>query len=209
MTVRPILIELGVGVEEYPACHLTSNHLRWATKVKWEDIRNQMQQKSVHSGWTKLKYPPDGSDETFISSAYMVTFIPKHDKWYALDYEQVMMIVDTLSSRFFTLLYMDFLLDGTPGKISSEFSINLYEVFDHLENRGNQAYESISYWESVVLAAILQTYSLDPLEEAQFFEGLFLNPVNSTQITTQSDLLELYRRVISKYGILTEIGIRY
>jgi hypothetical protein len=165
--VRPILAELGVGKDEYPACHLKSDHLRCATiKVKWEDIRNQMQQKSVQSGWTKLRHPPDGSDEAFISSTYMVTFIPAHDKWYVLDYEQVMMITDTISSRFFTLLYMDLLLNDTPGKIGSTFIIGLYETFDrHLEQHGNIAYESISCWESVVLAAILQKY--DPLEEAK------------------------------------------
>jgi hypothetical protein len=48
--VRPILAELAVGKDEYPTCHLKSNHLQWATiKVEWEDIRKQMQQRSVQS----------------------------------------------------------------------------------------------------------------------------------------------------------------
>jgi hypothetical protein len=141
-------------------------------------------------GWRKLKYPPDGSDEGFISSTYLILFVPAHDRWYDYDYEQVMMISETISSRFFTLLYMDLLLPETPGKIDVDIVMQLYKLFDsHLEEVGNIAYESISCWESAIFAAILCIH--DPLEEAKKYYKWRLESLQEEGKPVAEDLLLL------------------
>ena len=196
---RPIMDYLGVTPDEYKLHHLKANHLRWATlKIRWEEIRTIMQGKTRNDGWTKLKVVPDGSDEAHICSTYMV-FIPDHDKWYLLDYEQVMLMSDTISSRFFTLLYMDLLLEHTPGKVESSVICELYKPFDQLlSSHGNIAYESISYWESIVFACIL--YQHDPLDSAKKYYNWRLESLEEAGRNVAVELVN----IITEYNFKVE-----
>jgi hypothetical protein len=189
--IRPELEHLGIGIDEYPPCLLKSHHLRWATsKVKWEDIRSRMQTLNEYEGWKKLKFPPDGSSEAYLCTTYLLIFCPEDDKWYALDYEQVMLITDTISSRFFTLLYMDLSLEGTPGLVAPQILCEIYSVFDkHQRLTGNQSFESISCWESIVFACIL--YHHDPLQEAKSYYTWRLESLNDEGKVAAQQMMEL------------------
>lgn len=188
--IRPILTHLGVSEQEYPPCHLTQLHIKWASlKVRWEDIRIAMQARSDTDGWAKASTPPDGCTMAYYCSTYLITFISDHDKWYLMDYEQVMLIADTISSRFFTLIHMDLLLPQTPGKISSDIILTLYKPFDNLlVEQGNLAYESISCWESIVFACILNQH--DPLICAKDYYKWRTDSLTSEGKTHASELLQ-------------------
>jgi hypothetical protein len=59
--VRPVLEKFGITDEEYKRCHLTSQHIRWASvKIRWEDVRLKMQNMKEIEGWIKLTNPTDG-----------------------------------------------------------------------------------------------------------------------------------------------------
>lgn len=91
-------------------------------------------------------------------SAYYVILVLSDDSeqhHYVLDYNQVMMVCDTLSARTFTLWYNDLLIEGSPGKLKDELLLENYHILDEcLVEYGNIAYRSIGLYEALLLINI-------------------------------------------------------
>lgn len=79
------------------------DEILYSQKVIWEDIRIRMQQLKKSPGVSvESKVFPYGCKSLSISSDFIISKINNH--YYLFDYDQVMMIADTIASRVFTIL---------------------------------------------------------------------------------------------------------
>jgi hypothetical protein len=75
---------------------------------------------------------------------------------FCFDYDQIMMIADTVTSRVFCLIY-NILPTDFPGKIDLRVIHKCYEIFDQgFEPLGNQVYKDIASWEPCGMALMLK-----------------------------------------------------
>ena len=86
---------------------------------------------NITDKWVTAGVPPLSVTQVWISAYYMIFSLSSDDenpKYYVFDYDQVMMICDTLSARTFTLWYNGLLPDHTPGKIQESVLLRTYKV---------------------------------------------------------------------------------
>jgi hypothetical protein len=134
---------------------------------RWIDIRVAMQELKTKTNedqggtWTTIKDTPSDIHDLHISAYYIIFWHGcKEDKhYYVFDYDQVMMVCDTISARVFSLWYNNTLPDSAPGKISENVLIELYTIFDKcLTDLGNKAYRQICFLEPACLATMLDRH---------------------------------------------------
>lgn len=82
--------------------------------------------------------------ELWYSHQYCILSV--EDKYYLFDYDQVMMIADTIASRTFCYLFSQLTSDLLPGRIQQKDLTEVYEIFDDLfTDHGNGSYLHIRY----------------------------------------------------------------
>jgi hypothetical protein len=120
--------------------------IRLSELQKWIDITVMMQHLNTHpvsDPWRTAAHPPSGVDTVVLCAYYALVKISELDSknYYVLDYDQIMMICDTMSARTFTLWYNDLLPENSPGKIPDTVIHQIYKLFDEsLKTNGNSAY---------------------------------------------------------------------
>jgi hypothetical protein len=79
--------------------------------------------------------------------------------YFVYDYDQIMMICDTLSARVFSIWYNYVLDDSTPGKVLEEVLLNLYQIIDQsLSHLDNSAYMALCMYEPMCLSLMLDRF---------------------------------------------------
>ncbi|QMP82292.1 RNA-dependent RNA polymerase [Strepsipteran arli-related virus OKIAV104] len=128
----------------------------YSSKVSWEDIRIIMQKlRKNPKRWVDVKSPCSSITELRVNT--YACLCRCKGMWYLMDYEQIMMICDTITGRFFTLAYMSLVDDKTPGYISVDILLEAYRIIDlEFFKFGNSIYNVIKGWESYVVAVILK-----------------------------------------------------
>ncbi|UUW06592.1 VP1 [Cat Tien Hospitalitermes Lispi-like virus] len=139
-------------------------------KVMWEDVRAIMQEIRISSErWVRIQNTPSGVDDMYVCSQFCIfTLSSTPESWNVMDYDQVMMIADTIAGRVFTLIYNDILSPNLPGKLPAHIIPTCYRLFDQtLKDYGNLAYMKIARWESICMAVLLSKF--DRLQRAHSF----------------------------------------
>lgn len=165
----------------------------YSQKVIWEDFRRVMQKlkSSQKLSWEESRILPEGCNKVYLSQLFLAMRI--RSNWVILDYEQVMMISDTISSRVFTILYHNMLSEHIPGKLSLELLKKVYSIFDNvLIEIGNKAYSQIKYWEAICLSILLHKH--DGLSNSDDFYNYISRELIEEEFSAASLMLEtLYK----------------
>lgn len=132
---------------------------------RWIDIRVIMQNQKVSKikdTWLLSGSPPIGLRIGWISAHYFIFGLENEEDnhiFFVFDYDQVMMVCDTLSARTLTLWYNDLLPNGAPGKLKESVILTTYQIFDKcLQEEGNMAYRSISMYEPICFSLLLKQH---------------------------------------------------
>lgn len=168
-------------------------------KVIWDDIRTQMQEKRLTADtWSQISQLPYGVVEMKICSQFALL---KHNEaetaWHAFDYDQIMMISDTIASRVFCIIYNDMLPEELPGKLPSGLLEQIYKVYDDLfAAHGNLAYTYIARWEPVCMAILLKMH--DRLKKSSdYYEWLTSTLASDSDHGSQSLMSLLSEQMLS------------
>uniref|UniRef100_A0AAT9JQ10 RNA-directed RNA polymerase L n=1 Tax=Macrotermes natalensis lispivirus 1 TaxID=3133481 RepID=A0AAT9JQ10_9MONO len=161
----------------FPQCRLTPTDRDMtliSTKVLWDEVRGVMQECRLNSDkWvTIVNLPPDIIEMKVCSQYCLLRPTWDDDHWHLYDYDQIMMIADTIAGRIFCLIYNDILPNDVPGKIPSGIIERCYQYFDEeIKVSGNIAYKKIARWEPICMAVLLKTH--DRLQRSNsYFEWL-------------------------------------
>ncbi|QWT43291.1 putative large polymerase protein [Anisopteromalus calandrae negative-strand RNA virus 2] len=130
--------------------------------IFWEDIKNIMQitgakVKAGHVSprWKRHTVQTTLFSDIWLSGSFMIAKREGVD--FVLDYNQVMMISDTIWARVNTMIFDDLLPDATPSKVGYETLAQLYEIFDkEFMEYGNNHYTGIKTLESVIFGKLIQ-----------------------------------------------------
>ncbi|AJG39142.1 RNA-dependent RNA polymerase [Tacheng Tick Virus 6] len=139
-------------------------------RTKWNKLRRAMARFRIHPlprpGF--LVYTICGREWKFYYTSSVVLIIIDQES-YVMDYDQVLLVADTLTSRYLALLYADLCNQGYPLQCPDPLLLSrCYEWGDELlEQYGNCAYRLIKMWEPLILGLLLQT--TDPLEYSHRF----------------------------------------
>jgi hypothetical protein len=131
------------------------------SKRTWDKVRTVMREIKIKGlGWTpisKCKIP--GIYKYTLSPNYFAfTIASTQMYWYAMDYDQIMMINDTINSRILSIIYNRMSPENTPGKLDEELLIPIYDIWDNrLVKYGNDTYE-IAMWESCCMTVMYNTH---------------------------------------------------
>ncbi|APG78691.1 RNA-dependent RNA polymerase [Hubei rhabdo-like virus 3] len=163
----------GLGLQDYSnECDYVpdiEDMRRYSEKVKWEDIRICMQKlRETPDKWKKSNILPHSLIEVWFCAQFLIARSIDH-QYYLLDYDQVMMVTDTISSRVFVLLYHRMLQEHLPGKVSEDVILNCFKAFDELFFRdGNSAYSQIKNWEAIIISILIKKYDRLPTRDVFF-----------------------------------------
>jgi len=184
--------ELGLGTISTRVEPTEKDMLLISQKVLWDDIRTCMQEKRLTEDfWTEITQLPHSVIEMKVCSQLLIlkTF-DTPDQWYVLDYDQVMMISDTIAGRVFTIIYNDILPKDIPGKIPIGLLERIYRIYDQLLTlSGNEAYISIAKWEAICMATILKKY--DRLQRSTSYYTWLLDSLTASQDDKGLEMLAL------------------
>jgi hypothetical protein len=96
-------------------------------KRTWNKVWTSKIERSTWTGNNKCKIP--GIYKYTLSPNFFlftVSSVQKH--WYVLDYDQVMMINDTVNSRVLSIIYTRLLPASTLGKLDEDLLIRMYDI---------------------------------------------------------------------------------
>uniref|UniRef100_A0AAT9JA31 RNA-directed RNA polymerase L n=1 Tax=Macrotermes bellicosus lispivirus 1 TaxID=3133480 RepID=A0AAT9JA31_9MONO len=147
-----------------PSCRLVPNDrdmILLSTKVLWDEVRSVMQDcRTGTDKWISIiNLPPDVQEMKVCSQYCLFRAKLNEDVWHLFDYDQVMMVADTIAGRVFCLIYNDILPDNLPGKIPSGILERCYQAFDNeISESGNIAYKRIARWEPICMAVLLKNH---------------------------------------------------
>lgn len=146
----------------FPDCPITQKDIplkveiiRYCSvKQNWELIRIAMQRMrlSQSTKWVTSPVIPSPSISTVSVSQLFVLITDKltQEVW-LMDYDQMMMICDTISARIFSLIYCELAHVNAPGRVCSEQLKRIYQVWDSaFNNYGNDAFSLIKTWEPFI-----------------------------------------------------------
>ncbi|QMP82314.1 RNA-dependent RNA polymerase [Coleopteran arli-related virus OKIAV107] len=161
--------DIKLSVEEAP---LTEEILRlYSVKQNWELIRLRMQKKRINkdTSWSLIKHDCSNHFKTIYVSQHYAIIGNKDDfdQW-MLDYDQVMMISDTLIGRVFSILYLEITPDSVKYKFDTSILTEIYKTWDRLfANYGNDTYKIVKAWEPIIQGLLLKNH--DPLRISSDF----------------------------------------
>jgi hypothetical protein len=193
----------GCGFPKIPGYYnlRTDDKARLSELQRWIDVRVNMQEIKARQdepdtpSWTILETTPLPVEEMYLSGYYCIlklktteTPTPQED-WYILDYDQVMMICDTLSGRTFSLWFNHMLADDMPGKVPEDIMMFMYETLDSIFiTQGNDTYRSLSMFEPMMLALLLDKH--DSLRKASDFLGWVKTAMQDASFAAMNLLLQ-------------------
>ncbi|QMP82176.1 RNA-dependent RNA polymerase, partial [Blattodean arli-related virus OKIAV101] len=139
-----------------------SDRRRLSELTRWNDIRDNVHQLRMQREvrWLWVVAMPYGFKDIRLCGHFMIFVLEEFpNKHFVFDYEQLMMICDTLSARVMTLWYCNLLSPEMPGWIDPSIIMEIYRHFDDdLIARGNDSYGTICFYESICLAIMLHLY---------------------------------------------------
>ncbi|QQM16270.1 putative replicase [Jimsystermes virus] len=159
-------------------------------KVSWDEIRTLMQELRMSTDtWREIQNLPPMVLRMIVCSQYaLLKCVSTPDKWYVFDYDQVMMVADTIASRVFSLIYNDLLPSDIPGKIQTGVIETCYRIYDiELSRGGNAAYSRIARWEPICMSVLLSRF--DRLHRASSYLTWIQNELDSDQDKSSKKLL--------------------
>uniref|UniRef100_A0AB38ZJM8 RNA-directed RNA polymerase L n=1 Tax=Crocidura lasiura lispivirus 2 TaxID=3139472 RepID=A0AB38ZJM8_9MONO len=162
-------------------------------KTYWEQLRTLMQDKKNRQDLTWDKFNYTGSITLPIDVSQSFITIVKDGVRYLMDYDQVMLLADSISSRVFFCWYM-YLLGDFPSTIPHQLIVQLYAFYDSLiEIAGNNSYDSVKTWESLVMGIMLKKY--DPLLYADAYLKYIMSEVKKAGLTQVVEMAEFIEKL--------------
>lgn len=145
---------------------LNADVRRWySAKVIWEDVRSKMQYKDKEFLFSRAKSPLNNEYLLYYNKYYLL-LSTDIDQWWIFDYEQVMMIADSIASRVFTLIYNYLTSNSNITTITGEQLIDIYKIFDNQFNeKGNKLFDEIKMVEPIIVGTILSRFDKHPMSE--------------------------------------------
>lgn len=179
--VRILCSDLNIVMEDQPYAWTESDHKLMGSKRMWDNLRFTMRDMKISrkTGWISYSSKLPGARAIYLSQNYCLVSISKrNDTWYILDYDQVMMINDTINSRSLSIICNRMLPEKSPGRIPLGLMEELYNILDLLlVEKGNEAYREIGLWEPCCLAIMLKQH--DRLKSAETYYDWFNTEVSS------------------------------
>ncbi|QMP82349.1 RNA-dependent RNA polymerase [Isopteran arli-related virus OKIAV103] len=175
-------------------------------KVLWDEVRSVMQEKRLGSdSWVEIHNNPSGIQKMHVCALFAVFKLVSDDShWYVFDYDQVMMIADTVASRVFTLIYNDILPEGLPGKLHTHIIQSCYRVYDEeLSVSGNIAYIKIARWESLCMAVMLKLH--DRLKRSNSYFDWLEDEIEVDSDTSSAKIIKLLLKEDLSVEMLAEM----
>ena len=149
----------------------------------WESIRDIMKDKQIKEDYKFETIGKDITNSKFYVNAYFLIYEEQNETSWLLDYSQVLMLSDTVGSRFLSLLYchLQEILDWTPMPSLNEL-LSFYMIGDEiLAQHGNTGYNYLKPIESICIAGYLKLY--EPLAVSYthliyiFFSSLYIGNI--------------------------------
>lgn len=179
----------------------------FSVKQSWECIRITMQKMKMRklTTWHKVTHMPHNQLEDIrISQSYCTLQFFNDNEMWLLDYDQVMMLCDTISARVFTYLYSLLTSDSIAYKVKRSTLTDLYTVFDEaLTQWGNKAYNVIKLWEPLIQGLILDEY--DPLASAGDYLNTILSDTDEAYKEYATDVINVLRNSSSNAEQLADL----
>jgi hypothetical protein len=160
--IKLIMTELNLPIPATTMVYGPEEFTLLTSKRAWDNIKSQMRERKVtQRGWSNITSSLlPGATRQIYSPNFLLINIDKTDnRWYVLDYDQVMMVNDTISSRVMSIIYNRMLPSETPGKLNEALIIYAYEELDkRLVANGNDAYDEIALWEPCCVAIMYKQH---------------------------------------------------
>jgi len=158
----------------------------------WEDIRSQMQSMlNQPCNWIPRNKKIGKIQKYYVSGKFMLAFIS--DIWYALAYDQVMMLSDTIWARCNVLMYHHLLPSGLTSKVPPLYIEKCYSIIDkEFIHHGNNIYDGIKNWEAIILGSLVEDY--DPYDGGKEYISPVLRDMSDSDLTF---IIDLYKYIKS------------
>jgi hypothetical protein len=177
------------------------------TRDFWEDLRNKMHQKRQNSDFKFVIYQKTlwETQLTYVNSHFACIIDHPGGNILVLDYDRVLMMLDTVTSRFLSHFYCDFFNKiGEYQTITSDQLTSLYKWGDEvLVKQGNLAYNTIKFVESICIAKLIHDDPACP--QAAEFLGNMIEKAGEKGDYVKEGVVEL-SNLIDKIK-LTNIGV--
>nr|WKV33857.1 MAG: RNA-dependent RNA polymerase [Riboviria sp.] len=148
----------------------------------WEAMRDNMKDRQVRDDYAFRDFSSEMFPYPIIGNAYFLLItMPENNTTWVLDYSQVLLISDTVGSRFLSLLYVSIheVLDISPMP-TVENMLSFYRIGDRvISSLGNPAYDFIKQIEPICIASYLKRYEELPI--SQRFYSQLLEACGSNQ----------------------------
>ncbi|UHK03318.1 MAG: RNA-dependent RNA polymerase [Hangzhou acrida cinerea lispivirus 1] len=156
---------------------------------KWTRVRRIMQNlRGDEQGvlpWKRCRDPPPPIADVYLSGHLLLWQNtlrgPLEVKdWIAFDYEQVLMICDTIAARVFTIWLHECLPSNIPGSINPETLIQLYDILDDgILDKGNKIYDEISAYEGICFGLLIRDH--DSIEASSKYDAWLIQELEDKQ----------------------------
>lgn len=192
-----------------PGCRTKPNDkdmLLISIKILWDEVRTVMQECRVgRDKWVDIHNLPPNVGCMHVCSQFALCQLTGTDnKWFVFDYDQIMMIADTIASRVFCIIYNDMLPLNIPGKLPAGLLEKCYRIYDGLfPISGNMSYKYIARWESVCMATLLKKY--DRLQRSSSYYDWLTSDLIEEQDGASQNLLDLLMREELTAEVLSEL----
>ncbi|QPL15345.1 RNA-dependent RNA polymerase [Hymenopteran arli-related virus OKIAV99] len=164
----------------------------------WEHIKMKMQiMDRVGFQWTTLEYVPPAFQNIYLANNFMV-MVHKRQA-YLLDYQQIMMLSDTIWGRINTRLFNYMKRNTTPGKFKDTTLVSLYKMFDTLfYDYSKCIYSAVKLWEPIILGQLIK--NVDPLKSTHSFHAKMMKELVDTQVPCADE----FDRILSDPSLTPE-----
>lgn len=180
----------------------------------WEIIRDIMKDRQIAADYKFKTLEMKSMSGSYQANAYFLIVTLDGEDVYLLDYSQVLMISDTIASRYLSLLYSwcqsIMKLNNVP-KIYELLS--LYKWGDDiLAEKGNEGYDTIKQLEPIAISVFLKKW--EPLQIGQeFYNQLIANESDQYLINKMRELFQLlfdssphYNHIVEFFGCYRHFG---
>lgn len=134
----------------------------YSYKMWWDMLRINMQNLADKQSkyWSSEDSPhPDIVDVTYCQK-YAIMTDTSNQSW-LLDYDQIMMLSDTISARVFVYYYYETLPSSSLTYINPSILIQLYTYFDQcVIDRGNDGYNEVKCFEPIIQGVMLSEHDI-------------------------------------------------
>lgn len=182
---------------KYDQITLSENLREWIVyRNIWEAIRDIMKDSQISEDYKFREVAKNMLDIKMFANPYYLIVQQSQEICWILDYNQVLMITDTVGSRFLTLLYCD--IREQVSDLPHPTSIDMRKFYDtgdaFFPRFGNEAYNHIKQIESLAVANYLNRY--EPLSISKRYIDQLREEVADDPLLAES-LEKIYRTIDS------------